>query len=117
MTGGVLFALSLNLLGALAFVTAIHIIERLEYGRERRVFREHEIGRIEGAKKVKSHIRFLVAAASLGIPLTAGIATATAAQAAPAPSNNHVIDYQKMAGYQWNGYHPTYQRLTQYDND
>jgi hypothetical protein len=50
----------------------------------------------------------------LAFSLAGGLIAAGTASADP--DHNTHIDYQHMVGYHSNGYHPSYQRLTQYDN-
>jgi hypothetical protein len=54
--------------------------------------------------------------AALAVCLAGGITAASEAQGTAAHNQNYLINYQKMSGFQWNGYHPSYRRMTMYDD-
>jgi hypothetical protein len=64
----------------------------------------------------KLTVRILVASAALAVCLAGGITTASEAHGTAAHNENYFINYQKMSGFQWNGYHPSYPRMTMYDD-
>jgi hypothetical protein len=64
----------------------------------------------------KLTVRILVAAAALAVCLAGGITAASEAHGSAAHNETYLINYQKMSGFQWNGYHPSYGRMTMYDD-